>query len=551
MTNQNHEELESLLFDWDEGALDDDGVARVHEILKTDESARSFFVRQQMVTAALKLQGDTGPEDPGAATEPATAAHEIRTPRRPGLRVSLWAVAVCMLLICALGGRVLFLEFFTAEGSPTLTQQESKTEEEATEETSTGIALVTRLVDIEWAPAQQALEVGDALLPGRLAIHSGYAQVEFFCGATVVLEGPAELDLKSPTLARVVNGRLRAQVPPAARGFSLEVEDMKVVDLGTEFGLSVTPDGADVQVFDGEIELHKPDSQLQRLHSGQAIVRNSEGEFRETPATPDSFIDIAALESRATGQRIVRYERWKKWSDTLRRDPRLVAYYAFDQAEGWNRRLASSLEPANSELDGAIVGAHRVPGRWSTKSGLEFKRPGDRLRVQIPGNFSSLTFCAWVKIDSLDRSFNSLFLTDNYNKGEPHWQILDTGQLYFSVRPNARGSQGPPDFKALSPSFWDPSLSGRWLHLASVYNVDKKSIVHFLNGKILSRHSVSEMQMVPTQMGAATIGNWSSPTMPDAGFAIRNLNGSIDEFAIFSVPLTAEEIHDIYEHGKP
>ena len=34
--------------------------------------------------------------------------------------------------------------------------------------------------------------------------------------------------------------------------FALETVDMKVVDLGTEFAMSVSEDGADVQVFDGD-----------------------------------------------------------------------------------------------------------------------------------------------------------------------------------------------------------------------------------------------------------------------------------------------------------
>ena len=65
------------------------------------------------------------------------------------------------------------------------------------------------------------------------------------------------------------------------------------------------------------------------------------------------------------------------------------------------------------------------------------------VRVEILGEFDSLTFACWVKIDSLDRWYNSLFLTDHYNQGEPHWQILDTGQLFFSVRHKADDARGP------------------------------------------------------------------------------------------------------------
>jgi hypothetical protein len=521
MTPNQLEELETLLFDWEDGTLDDAGVERVRTILRNDDEAQAHFVRLQMMNAAMKLEGDAGvtlpviDERAGFSQEP--KPHTVLAiPASRFWRRSRWLLAAAVLLIGVLAGRLTQLELASRfpdseetnePGGAVVTTNDRGEPKEAT---SQGVALVTRLVGVSWGDGQKPLEVGDALSPGRLAISSGYAQVEFFCGATVILEGPAELDLQSSTLARVLSGRLRAQVPPAARGFSLEVDDMKVVDLGTEFGLSVSQEGANVQVFDGEVELHGPALTTKLLTAGKAVTRKTDGTFKDSEVTPNRFLDIASLESRVQGQHDERYERWLAWSKSLRSDPRLITYFAFDQADGWNRRLSSSIEPTSTELDGAIVGALRVSGRWQAKSGLEFKRPGDRVRVQIPGEYGSLTFSCWVKIDSLDRWFNSLFLTDGYNQGNPHWQILDTGQLYFSVRPTEQNQHGPRDYKSLSPPFWNPSLSGRWLHLATVYSVKAKTITHFLDGKVLSRDSVPDHQIVEkTRIGTSTIGNWS------------------------------------------
>lgn len=576
MKPDHFEELESLLFDWEEGTLNDSGIERVRQILRTDEDARAHYVRYQMMNSAMKLEDAAGlvmPAGSGETMAPNTgpspsilqtsdnslngsqgqagSARQRTAPWRP----RRWMLVVAAIVICVQAGRLFQLEFINPRMQPIAPAEnitDTDTRDEAQEPKSQGVALVTRLVDVAWDVDQQPLEVGDALPPGVLAIESGYAQVEFFCGATVILEGPAELDLRSSVLAKVLRGTLRAQVPPAARGFSLEVDDMKVVDLGTEFGLSVSDLGANVQVFDGEVELHQPTSDKRLLTAGEALVRTPTGDYEETEITPDSFLDIATLESRARGQTTARYERWRDWSREIRRDSRLIAYYGFDESGGWERRLQSSLEPSNSELDGAIVGAHRVSGRWPAKSGLEFKRPGDRVKVQIPGEYGSLTFSCWVKIDSLDRWYNSLFLTDNYNLGEPHWQILDTGQLYFSVLPAKREELGPRDFKSRSPSFWKPSLSGRWLHIATVYSVERRSITHYLNGQLLSRDTIPEEQVVSTtRIGTASIGNWSAPTLPDSRFAIRNLNGSMDEFALFAAALSADEIKEIYDNGKP
>ena len=59
------------------------------------------------------------------------------------------------------------------------------------------------------------------------------------------------------------------------------------------------------------------------------------------------------------------------------------------------------------------------------------------------------------------------------------------------------------------------------------------------------------MRVDTVRIGAASIGNWSEPMREDPHFAVRNLNGAIDEFAIFSGALSAEEIRELYEIGKP
>ena len=540
-------------FDWEEGTLDAAGVERVRVILKSSEAAQRYYLQRQMIDAALQLGetdsvafagvGDTG----GSWKQPATASGPNMLAAKSGGNVMKGWLAAVALLFCLLVARLAYLEVLSPARTEGVAQHSV-----SSEATSHGVALVTRLVDIEWSENQAVLDVGEAIVPGRFAIDSGFAQIEFFCGATVIIEGPAELELKSPTLARMVSGRLRAQVPPAARGFSLEVEDMKVVDLGTEFGLSMSSGGADVQVFDGVVELHQPDQEIVKLTAGDAVARNEDGQIRGIEMRPEHFLDIATLDSHDQGQKVERYERWKRWSLEVRSDPRLMAYYAFDQVGGWRRRLGSSVEPTNSELDGAIVGARHVPGRWPTKGSLEFRKPGDRVRVHIPGEFGSLTFACWVRIDSLDRWFNSLFLTDNYNEGEPHWQILDSGQMYFSVRPVERETGGPKDFKVLSPPFWNPSLSGKWLHLAATFDLESGRVAHYLNGELLHEEVIPRAQLpAMTRIGTASIGNWSIPTRSDAPFAVRNLNGSIDEFAIFSDALSADEIQDMHKNGRP
>lgn len=577
MASPEIDEFEHLIFDWEDGTLDATGIARLRDLLRTSPSVRKLYVERQMLGAMLKLEGDAGIAAPDvehvglkaatsssaeqdtrgqfdSAEDPADlpfmlhSREQIGEATNPRYASLLFVVAASVLVCVALTRWMLVESRLQSAGQRVPAANDVLPEKQ--EATSAGIAVMTRLVDVEWQESERQFTVGDAVSVGVVGLESGVAQIEFFCGATVILEGPARLVLESSTIARLKSGRLRAQVPPAARGFQIHADELRVVDLGTEFGVAVNDGEADVQVFDGEVELYQSNGEQRLVTAGNAITRAVGGVVEAAQLTPDEYLGLEALDERVRNQKQGRYQRWLGHSMELRKDPRVITYYSMEQDRYWNRKLASSVVPENRDLDGAIVGAKRVVGRWPEKSGVEFKRPGDRVRVNIPGQFGSLTFACWVKIDSLDRWYNSLFLTDSYQRGEPHWQILDTGQLFFSVR--LGGGPGKGHHKVLSPPFWDASLSGRWLHLATTYDVETKTTTHFLNGEKLSEERIPDQLFVQqTCIGKATIGNWSSPTRPEADFAIRNLNGSMDEFVLFRDALKPDEIRDLFIQGSP
>ena len=132
---------------------------------------------------------------------------------------------------------------------------------------------------------------------------------------------------------------------------------------------------------------------------------------------------------------------------------------------------------------------------------------------------------------------------------------MDDGRLFFSVKKRDRFdlSKGELDKHIYySPVFWDSSLSGQWLMIATVYDVDGKSVTHYLNGKQLSVESIPEEYLVQTvRIGNASLCNWGLPERDEPRFAVRNLNGSMDEFALFKAALSAQEIRKLYDDGKP
>ena len=191
--------------------------------------------------------------------------------------------------------------------------------------------------------------------------------------------------------------------------------------------------------------------------------------------------------------------------------------------------------------------------RWGDPyGGIDFTSTGSRIHVDIEDELESLTLMSWVKIDSLDRLYNSLFLTDGHEQFEPHWQIMNDGRMFFSVK--ALDEKGKSDKHiAYSPPIWTPEKSGQWMHLATVYDGKAYTVTHYVNGKAVSIDQIKEgLRAEVVKIGAASIGNWSQPRYKNTPeFAVRNLNGTMDELILFSAPLSAGEISELYESGKP
>lgn len=410
-----------------------------------------------------------------------------------------------------------------------------------TEATSNGVAMLSQTMDAEFA--QTTLRSGDTLTPGTIKVTKGLAQIEFFSGATALVEGAAEIEVISAWEARCKSGRLRVRVPPAAKGFLMHAPGMKLEDLGTEFALNVQDQKSAVHVFEGEVIAHT-DKAPASLTEGMTLGSTSAG-----------FLPISELQGLVKQRADQRHAAWQKWSQETRKDPRLVAYYTFKHwpDDRWDRMVNNFAEPRQPRSDGGAVGAQWTEGRWPEKEALEFKRPGDRVRLNIDGTYSALTLTCWVKVDSVDKKYNSLLLTDGYDNGEPHWQIYEDGSLMFSIM--YRPADAPKNVKYNQmyysrPVFMADSL-GRWHHLAVTYDNQTGEVIQCFDGQEVSRET-SKLHVPGRDItfGPCEIGNWGLPTAGHQ-FPIRNLNGAIDEFAIYKSVLTAEEVRSVYEHGKP
>jgi hypothetical protein len=411
------------------------------------------------------------------------------------------------------------------------------------------IAVLLYASGAEWEPTGVPTQSGAPLSPGRLRLKAGYALVEFYSGATVILEGPADFELISPMEAFCARGKLRASVPPHAQGFTIGTPRLDLIDRGTEFGLQVEGNETEVHVFEGRVELYdagtvREASSRRELTTGQALRVEGADFVSLIESDPAAFLTAEGLAARTDAEQRRRHRDWLSACEALRRDPKLVLHYTFQPDALWERALPNQAAGPAAAGDGAIVGCVWVDGRWPGKLALEFKRVSDRVRLNVPGEFDTLTYAAWVRVDALPNRFNSLLMTNSWDDAEPHWHISAGGVLELGVQGPQR--QGGAHYYA--PPVISAEQMGRWLHLAVVYDRPAGMVTQYVDGRIIDQQ-VLQLD-VPLSIGDAEIGNWNILNRQHTS-PIRHFDGRIDEFLVFARALGTAEIVELYEQGRP
>ncbi|QEG00726.1 FecR protein [Stieleria maiorica] len=541
--------LDALL----DGDISEADFLRLEAELIVDPEVRKTYYRRlemDLLLAELASEGQRPSPDHSAA---ATDQRSGRLRRWAGVVV---AIAAALVFIVAMLHSAADREIAERDNENPPAQIRSENEPSAT-----GFAVLSGQTDAVWEG--DPIDNGGLLPQGELHLVSGLVHVELFSGVQMVIRGDAVFSIDSPMQVSMQRGSARAHVPEPAQGFRLKTGAGEVIDLGTEFAVEVDEMRSSVKVVDGEVELRPSDSGTRRLRVGEGVELAANGTVTRESADDISLVGPAAFQDALARRQSSHFRQWQLATEMLRNDPRLMAHYLVDPDQGWSRQLvnrASSAGRVNGTViagDGAVVAATRTQDRWGRDGGaLDFSRMGSRVRVVVPGEHRGLTLMCWVKINSLDRWYNSLFLTDGHEEREPHWQIMNDGRMFFSVKPPNMDdwTQAERERQVFySPPFWDPSMSGQWTMLATVYDVDQQLVTHSVNGEPISRQSIPEKLLVEQiKIGSASICNWSEPMYrSDATFVVRNLNGSVDEFALFSGALSATEILNLYHVGNP
>jgi hypothetical protein len=119
--------------------------------------------------------------------------------------------------------------------------------------------------------AESLLQAGTVL-----SVHRGLLEVSYQSGVRMTIQGPAEVELDSPSVVDLRGGSVTADVPAVARGFTVHTPNCTVVDLGTRFGVASDGGRTDIAVFAGNVVLRPTGSspegpQEQQLAANKAV----------------------------------------------------------------------------------------------------------------------------------------------------------------------------------------------------------------------------------------------------------------------------------------
>lgn len=356
-------------------------------------------------------------------------------------------------------------------------------------------------------------------------------------GAKVVVEAPASFRFESAGYLRLIRGKVAADVPPSAKGFTVITPDGNAVDLGTRFGVDVPLNGSsEVHVFQGEV-IAQPKGTVskQSLRGGEALSMGSgTGTARELRSS--AFIQPDEMPSLTAGLAAGQWSKAESALTSLRADPALITLLDFESGplpEGTFRMAR---------------------GRWPSSHAPEFVSVGDHMKLDVGGGgqaWKQLTLAAWVRLDRLGEPYQSLYHTDGWGSfmersqrglkaGQIHWMIVENTSMRLAIYGNT--VVGKP-----ASIMWGDSVRqvlperGRWAHLATVYDSTAKTVRFYLNGEF--DNEVRMDLAHPALLGPAQIGNWNVKD--------RKLSGRVDEFLILGRAMTSDEVRDLHAAGSP
>lgn len=289
MTGHANSELLDLLNRLCNQTLEDDQARHLTEILEQDIAARDVYIDMMHLNNSMMdcCDGDRmrpwrEPANMKMAT-PKAEPHKIREIRRTLEHARFarerfpkprWCAAALIVSFAIAGAGVVFWHWTTT--SSRLVTTPSRPLPHSRIRTAATATIEWSSADCQWIGDQPSNEQKSLASGAEIRLSQGAVDLRFAMGARVRLQGPCRFVINSANSASLIVGSLTANVPEPAHGFSVDLPNGKVVDLGTEFGLVVDDFGlSEVGVFNGKVAAYQnreavADTDVE-LHEGDAL----------------------------------------------------------------------------------------------------------------------------------------------------------------------------------------------------------------------------------------------------------------------------------------
>jgi len=510
------EAAEHWIQDLSDGIIGEKEFDLLMELMRKDAAVRELYLDHMNTVALLKLSADSRVK---MGTMPVNSEMIYRQRKRSAIASFSYGLAALVILSLVFYSynvnqrQVEWREFIVMDGS-----------------VDANYSVVNSEADFRDV---KSLQVGD-----KVILNQGLVRLTFPSGVEAIVEGPSELELISDLSLRMNQGQAWFRVPEEGHGFTVDTDRVRVIDLGTEFGVWL--DGSQnlqVHVAKGKVrvEPHLKAMRIIEILQDQAMSFDVYGQGQEIEAKLSMF-----------RQKFTESMPYLHWSF----DELVDGHFSADGTIPKASEFSAQLRQVKNKTGKLDILKHQTSGRF--KRALSMHGEGVYAQTKFPGigGNTPRTLAMWVKhrndgvFDGLvspyciwgRRGRNALWKISIRNDGDARrFYTVSLGAEYVSELSNDNLAE--------------------WMHLASVYTGRSledgvPEVIHYVNGVrqlVECKHSgggglyidtdVLTDQACPVRFGASIVGH------PKA----RSVDGDLDEVYLFRGVLNESQIKQLMQ----
>ncbi len=409
------------------------------------------------------------------------------------------------------------------------------------------VATIRKSIQTEWDNV--SLSVDDRLTSDVYRLKSGFVEIEFDQGAVIVLQGPAEISKLMANGVFLQQGKLVANVPDQAFGFTVGSPSADFVDYGTEFGVYVDATSSTLSVFEGQVVIALPNA------SKEDYISVMKGQSKLTTINSDV---IKTVEDTLTFARSLPEGDSPLYFNSNECEP--VVQLSFDDLSV----LADSNVMLQRRHFEAVSGPHLV-SRNNNKA-LSFNK-GQELMIrdaEYKEWREGFSICLWLQFQT--EKSQAIFKV--FNRGE-HVKASDqdesmTGALYLdiqddkSARLNYLLELEDADHDEMNDLRQKLSTSlqwskNQWYHVA--FTIGQDNVVLYLDGKAVETYPFTENDKgADLSSDVFIFGQAMKASRLTKKYLYQNIypkfDGCIDDVTLYQCELSANNIHWLYSQKK-